>query len=134
MLELFDALMVYLSQHRIKTVIYKAIPHIYHIVPAEEDLYALFRHNAKVVQRDASSTIVLDQQIPFSRQKRRCIKLGKRNELVVKRTDDFRAYMSIVAEVTARKFECRSNSYCKGDGTTLEEISREYKALCCLQR
>jgi hypothetical protein len=104
MLELFDALMAYLSQHQIKTVIYKAIPHIYHIVPAEEDLYALFRHNAKVVQRDASSAIVLDQQIPFNRQKRRYIKLGKRNELVVKRTDDFRAYMSIVAEVTARKF------------------------------
>ena len=104
MLELFDALMVYLRQHRIKTIIYKAIPHIYHIVPAEEDLYALFRHNAKVVQRDASSAILFDQQIPFNRQKRRYIKLGKRNELVVKRADDFRAYMLIVAEVTARKF------------------------------
>jgi len=104
MLELFDALMMYLSQHRIKTIIYKAIPHIYHIVPAEEDLYALFRHDAKVVQRDASSAILLEQQIPFNRQKRRYIKLGRRNELVVKRTDDFRAYMSIVAEVTGRKF------------------------------
>jgi Acetyltransferase (GNAT) domain len=104
MLELFDALIAYLSQHRIKTAIYKAIPHIYHIVPAEEDLYALFRHNAKVVHRDASSAIFFDQQIPFNRQKRRYIKLGMRNELVVKRVDDFRAYMSIVAEVTARKF------------------------------
>jgi len=104
MLELFNSLMVYLSQHRIKTIIYKAIPHIYHIVPAEEDLYALFLHDAKVVQRDASSAIFLDQQIPFNRQKRRYIKRGRRNELVVKRTDDFRAYMSIVAEITARKF------------------------------
>ncbi len=104
MLELFDALMVYLSEHQIKTVIYKAIPHIYHIFPAEEDLYALFRHNATVVQRDASSTIALDQEVPFSRLKRRRIKLGKRNELIVKRTDDFGAYMSLVAEVLARKY------------------------------
>ncbi|MFZ0011680.1 MAG: GNAT family N-acetyltransferase, partial [Halobacteriota archaeon] len=32
MLDLFDSLMEYLSQHRIKTIVYKPIPHIYHTV------------------------------------------------------------------------------------------------------
>jgi hypothetical protein len=47
MLELFGCLMTYLDQRRITTLMYKAVPHIYHALPAEEDLYALFRHGAK---------------------------------------------------------------------------------------
>jgi hypothetical protein len=47
MLELFGCLMTYLDQRRITTLMYKAVPHIYHTLPAEEDLYALFRHGAK---------------------------------------------------------------------------------------
>jgi hypothetical protein len=104
MLQVFAALTEHLRQQKITTVTYKPVPHIYHVIPAEEDLYALFRHNAKLVRRDVSSVILLDQRIPFSQGKKRRVKLGQRNELVVKRTDDFRAYMAIVTAVLARKF------------------------------
>jgi hypothetical protein len=39
---------------------YKASPHPYHVVPAEEDLYALHQRGAKLIRRDAS--FVVDQR------------------------------------------------------------------------
>ena len=104
MLDLFDSLMVYLSQHRIKTVIYKPIPHIYHTIPAEEDLYALFRYGAKLISRDVASTIRLDEPIPFRNGAKRSIKRGKKNGLTIKQTDDFEGFMSILKEVLRSRY------------------------------
>jgi hypothetical protein len=104
MLELFDSLMVYLSQHRIKTLVYKAIPHIYHIIPAEEDLYALFRYGAKLIARDAAPAILLDEPTLFSKARKRGIKQGKKNGLIIKQTNDFEAFMSIQEEVLRNKY------------------------------
>ena len=47
MLEIFDSMCDYLKSNGFHTLIYKAIPHIYHKYPAEEDLYALFPHKLK---------------------------------------------------------------------------------------
>jgi Acetyltransferase (GNAT) domain len=105
MVELFAALMDYLRQQLITSVIYKPVPHIYHVIPAEEDLYALFCCNAKLVQRDVSTAILLNKRIAFSKGKRRRIKLGKDNGLFVKRTYDFRTYIATVAEVLAQKYK-----------------------------
>jgi hypothetical protein len=107
MLDLFGCLMTYLDQHRIKTLVYKAVPHIYHTVPAEEDLYALFRYGAKLIKRDVSSAILLDKPIPFSRLRKRGIKKGKENGLTIKRTDDFEAFMSIEEEVLRNKYNTK---------------------------
>jgi len=107
MLDLFDSLMVYLSQHRINTVIYKPIPHIYHTIPAEEDLYALFRYGAKLIRRDVSSSIRLDEPIPFSKTRKRGIKLAKKSGLTIKRTNDLETFMSIVGEVLNSKHNAK---------------------------
>ena len=54
MLEVFEALAAHLRAAGISRLIYKAVPHIYHLLPAEEDLYALYRHDARLVRRDVS--------------------------------------------------------------------------------
>lgn len=65
-LELFNALTEYLStQCNTKELIYRPVPHIYHRYPCEEDLYALFRNNAQLIERKASSTIKLSNPLPF---------------------------------------------------------------------
>jgi hypothetical protein len=107
MLDVFDSLMEYLSQHRIKTVVYKPIPHIYHTVPAEEDLYALFRYGARLIRRDVSSAIVFDEPIPFSKSRRRGITLAKKSGITITRTDDFEAFMSIVGGVLKSKYNVK---------------------------
>ena len=57
MLEVVDSLIAYARRQGLDTIQYKAIPHIYHLVPAEEDLYALFRVGARLVRRDVALTI-----------------------------------------------------------------------------
>lgn len=104
MLELFAALKEYLKTKGIKKLVYKAIPYIYHNVPAEEDIYALFRHNAKLIRRDVSSTIFLEERIAFSKGRRWCIKKSKTNGLDVRKSYDFKTFMAIEAENLRKKY------------------------------
>src|SRR5947209_3578130 len=57
MLAVFDAVHGHLAEAGVRSVVYKPVPHIYHRRPAEEDLYALFRHGAELVRRDISTSI-----------------------------------------------------------------------------
>jgi len=95
MLEIFDALKEYLKAQGITKVVYKAIPYIYHDVPAEEDLYALFLHNAKLVRRDVSSTIFMKEKIAFSKGRKWAVKKSKSSGLGVRQSYDFKTFMSI---------------------------------------
>src|ERR1051325_5080336 len=66
MLEVFAALKQYLQKRGVVELIYKAVPHIYHQLPAEEDLYALFIIGAQLVRRDVSSTISMKERVTYS--------------------------------------------------------------------
>ena len=99
MLEIFENLVSYCKEHGIRKILYKAIPHIYHLVPAEEDLYALFRYNAKLKYRTVSSTIYLPRAIKYECNRKRVIKKAKKNGLRVKRSYDFSCFMKIVEKV-----------------------------------
>ena len=59
MVEVMDAAMAWMRDNGIKRLVYKAIPHIYHRYPCEEDLYALFRHQAALIETNVSTTIDL---------------------------------------------------------------------------
>ncbi len=54
-----------------KELVYKAIPHIYHSIPAEEDLYWIFRAGGQLIARSVSSTIPLHHPLPLSKLRRR---------------------------------------------------------------
>lgn len=95
MIEIFDALEEYLKTLGIIKFIYKIIPHIYHNVPAEEDLHALFLHDAKLTRRDVSSTIFIENGMDFSKGRKWCIKKSKTNGLEVRRSYDFKTFMDI---------------------------------------
>lgn len=98
MLLLFDCLKSFLQQHGVKRVIYKAIPHIYHRIPSEEDLYALFRNNATLFRRDLSSTIRLTEQLTFSKGRRYALKQAERNNVVVEASTNFKSFMKLESE------------------------------------
>jgi hypothetical protein len=107
MLGLVGCLMAYLDQRRITMWIYKAVPHIYHAFPAEEDLYALFRYDARLIRRDVSSTIRLDERIGFSKNKRRRIKQGEKNGLTIRQDTDFKEFMSIQEAVLRENYNTK---------------------------
>lgn len=74
LLQCMEVLMGYLQQHQFQRFFYKAVPTIYHRLPAQEDLYALFRHNAYLIACNLSCSISL--QAPISTQIERRRKRG----------------------------------------------------------
>ena len=104
MLEIFDALKKYLKANGFKKILYKAIPHIYHLYPAEEDLYALFINNAILVKREVSSTIEMAHKIQYSRNIKRNIKKVQNEDLNVKRSHDFGNFMILKEEQLLKKY------------------------------
>ena len=63
----------YLAQGYTKLV-YKAVPTFYHLAPAQDDVYALFRLGAHRTRCDLSSTIDLHHRLPVSERRRRSLK------------------------------------------------------------
>lgn len=96
-IDMFMALKAYLRTVNIKKVVYKAIPWIYHRLPAEEDLYAIFRTcDARLVAREISSTIVGERHLKWHRDRRYGINRCKNNNIVVERSDDYAAFWPIL--------------------------------------
>jgi len=95
MLETFAALMDHLSSEGIHRLIYKPPPHIYHTTPSEEDLYALFRYNARLLRREVSSAILQEMKTPFTKERRWSVRKAKNNGVTVARSADFDSFMTI---------------------------------------
>ena|SRR5882724_9216364 len=107
MFEIFEAVLAHLRDQGIVKVIYKAMPHIYHRLPAEEDLYVLFRNGARIFRRDVSSSILLKERLPFSKGRKWAIKQGQKNGLEIRKSDDFRSFMAIEEQVLGEKHDLR---------------------------
>jgi len=96
MLDVFDAMVAFLRDNGIKRLVYKAIPHIYHKYPAEEDLYALFRHNARILVTNMSSTVMSGKDIPFDRRTKRNVAKALQNGVIIEPSDDYPAFWRII--------------------------------------
>lgn len=106
-LGLFDALRDYLRSQGMARLIYKAVPHIYHRMPAEEDLYALYRVGARLVRRDVSSTIWTGEPAEPTKGRRWSLKRAKAHGLEVGESRDFRAFMALEEEHLRKKYDVR---------------------------
>jgi Acetyltransferase (GNAT) domain len=107
MLDLFAAMFVTLRARGTRHLIYKSVPHIYHQVPAEEDLYALFRFGAKLMRRDVSATIDRRTRLPFTKGRHWGYKQAKKNGLEVKQSKDFATFMTIEEDMLHARYKVR---------------------------
>lgn len=103
-LEIFALMKDFLKSQQIQKLIYKAIPHIYHSSPAEEDLYALFKNGAKLFRRDLSTTIQQSTKLRFERGRRRCVEDAKKSGLTVKQSQDFDRMYEIMRDILENKY------------------------------
>jgi hypothetical protein len=104
MLELFSTVRAYLREEGIASWIYKVVPHVYHRIPAEEDLYALYREGAQLIRRDASAAIRLDARPPYSKGRRAALKVAQRTGLTVQQSDDFQSFMALQSAVLEARY------------------------------
>lgn len=117
-LEMFDCAITFLKGKGVREIIYKAIPHIYHQHPAEEDLYALFLHKAQLVARGISSAIQFSfDDIEYSKSRISGLKKAEREGIVVRETSDYTTFWEILSQNLMKRY----TSY---PVHTLQEISK----------
>jgi hypothetical protein len=83
-------------------LVYKAIPHIFHRYPAEEDLYALFRLGAHLARRDISSVVQVENRIRFSELRRRKVKRAAKQGVELREGGFFEDFHSLLSQALAK--------------------------------
>jgi len=98
----FEQIGVFYRALAVERVIYKAVPHVFHRSPADEDLYALHRLGAQVRRRDISSVIALREPFQFTEGRQRAVSKARRLGLKAKVSDEFGEFHQLLTEVLHR--------------------------------
>ena len=96
MIKTVSALRDTLRASGFRRLLYKAVPHIFHKYPAEQDVYALVQCGAQLVRCDLSSAIAIERSPKFSKSKRQGVSRAHKAGLEVTRSDDFEAFWHIL--------------------------------------
>lgn len=97
--------------------IYKPVPHIYHRLPSEEDLYALFRLGATLEARSVSSSIYQDNRLKFRDIRKSGIRRAKRLGIIVSETCDYIPFWKVLED-------CLRDCHETSPVHSVEEITR----------
>jgi hypothetical protein len=91
----FEIINESLKEEEIKEVVYKPLPLIYHKIPSQEDIYALFNLNAEKIGCFISSTIYQSDKIPFTESRKGGIRKAKKEGIEIIESDNFSTFWSI---------------------------------------
>ena len=86
--------------------VYKPVPYVYSSLPAQEDLYALFRAGARLVGRSLSSVVDNVCRQGFSELRRRKVVKAAKNGVQYSYSDDYAGYWAILSDVLGRRHDC----------------------------
>lgn len=115
-LVLFEQLNEYLREQGFRKVLYRSIPWVYHRLPAEEDLYAMFwKCKARLQQRMSGTVIFVDEHLRWRKDHRRRLKQAQTAGVRVERDASLAEFWPILNDNLQRKFQAQSVH-------TLEEI------------
>lgn len=102
----FDALITYAREKGFREIIYKAVPHMFHIQPAEEDKYALFLNHARVVKVEASTVVNLRQPLKMPKGRKAQISRARREGVVIRELtepNDFERFIALENQVLSER-------------------------------
>ena len=107
MVEVMDAAMGWMRDNRIKRLVYKPIPHIYHRYPCEEDLYALFRHGAVLTETNISTTIDLTCPLPLDRGNKSGANAARKAGIQTGPSDDWEGFWRLLSSLLDERYSTR---------------------------
>ena len=103
--ECFDGLVAYAQEKGFRSILYKAVPHIYHEQPAEEDRYALFRLNAAIAKIEPATVVNLKAPLKMPKGRKAQISRAKREGVEVRElhdSADFHAFIDLENRVLGK--------------------------------
>ena len=92
-----------MQENCFEKLIYKSTPYIYHKIPAQEDLYALFRNNAELFRVDCSTTIDLQNICKMPKGRKAQISRAKREGVEIFSSEDFEAFVMLLNSVLQKQ-------------------------------
>ena len=107
MIEVMDATVDWMKDNGLKRLVYKAVPHIYHRYPCEEDLYALFRHHASLIETNVSTTIDLSCPLPLDRGNKSGANAARKAGITVGPSEDWLQYWHLLSSLLDERYDTR---------------------------
>ncbi len=104
--QLFRELNDYLRADGFIKVVYKPVPHIFHRIPSEEDIYSLFSVcDAKLIDRSISSTLILQYPLKWHRDRRYGINKAKAHGVTVDESMDLKGFWEVLTFNLKNKYD-----------------------------
>ena len=104
--QLFRELNDYLRADGFIKVVYKPVPHIFHRIPSEEDIYSLFSVcDAKLIDRSISSTLILQYPLKWHRDRRYGINKAKAHDVTVDESLDLKGFWEVLTFNLRNKYD-----------------------------
>lgn len=95
--QLFRELNDYLHCHGFQRVVYKPVPHIFHRMPSEEDVYSLFSVcDGRLIDRGISSAIDLSTRPKWHRDRRYGVNKALKNGVTAGESDDWKGFWEVL--------------------------------------
>ena len=97
--QVFIAINAYLKSAGFQKVVYKAIPWIYHQIPAEEDLYAIVKEcHAHIAVRNIASVIDMSHSLKWRRDRHYGANKAATNGITIEESQDFPTFWQILED------------------------------------
>jgi hypothetical protein len=103
-IEVFKEILKYCKNVDVERIVYKAIPPIYHSIPGEEDLFALYNLKATLISRSASVVIKPGNKVKYPKGRKAMIGRGRKNDILVEETDDFSLFYDMMESLLENKY------------------------------
>lgn len=97
-----ESIGAYMAAGGIRRLRYKAIPHVFHRHPAEEDLYFLLNtFGARIVRRDLSSVISLAEPLKYSKGRKALLSKARKSGVEISQSSDWDTFHVLLSTVLA---------------------------------
>lgn len=106
-LSIFLVLLEHFRAAGVRRFVYKTVPSIYHRAPTEEDAYALFRLDARLIRRDVLSVIDQTSRIPIQERRRRGAKKAAARGMIVSESREWQAFWDLLSSRLGEKYDTR---------------------------
>lgn len=103
MIDAVTALKTHYSDLGYSKLLYKVLPYIYSSMAAQDDLYALYRHNANRIRCDLSCCIDLINRRKVSSRRKRGLKKALKTVALSKKPELLRELWSVIAQNLSRR-------------------------------
>ena len=87
----------------VRRLVYKPMPHLYHLAPAEEDLYALYIAGSRLFSREVTAAVGPGPRPMYSAERQRAVHRSGRGSLEVGESDRIDEFCALLREVLSER-------------------------------